>query len=134
MEIINQNSDEDKTEKSTMPKAPPGKSKILRATIKDMKELGVYRKEYGKIIDMYVELVYQYNVLTYRFELSEFKYEEPTAQGGSKKAPLVSTLETLRKDILAYSDRLCLNPKSVDGIKKQPRKKSKLEAAIDSMR
>ena len=99
-----------------------------------MTELGVYKKEYGKIIDMYVELVYQYNILTYKFEENDFKYEEATAQGGSKKAPLVSTLETLRKDILAYSDRLCLNPKSVDGIKKQLKKKSKLESAIDSMR
>jgi|GEM_PF-323909 len=134
MEIIDEKSIDEKSKKSNLPKAPPGKAKIKKATIKDMEELGVYRKEYGKIIDMYVELVYQYNILTYRFELTEFKYEEPTAQGGSKKAPLVSTLETLRKDILAYSDRLCLNPKSVDGIKKQPRKKSKLESAIDSMR
>ena len=95
-------------------KTPPAKSTIKRITIKDMTELGVYKKEYGKIIDMYVELVYQYNVLTYRFENSDFKYEESTAQGGSKKAPIVSTLETLRKDILAYSDRLCLNPKSIE--------------------
>jgi hypothetical protein len=115
-------------------KTPPGKSTIKKATIKDMTELGVYKKEYGKIIDMYVELVYQYNVLTYRFEFSDFKFEESTAQGGSKKAPLVSTLETLRKDIMAYSDRLCLNPKSIDGIKKQRGKKSKLEAAIESMK
>lgn len=99
-----------------------------------MTELGVYKKEYSRIIDMYVELVYQYNLLTLKFEESDYKVDEFTANGGSKKAPIVSTLESLRKDILTFSDRLCLNPKSLDGIKKQPRKKSKLEQALESMR
>lgn len=121
-------------EKPKKIKKPPSKTSIKKSTIKEMTELGVYKKEYSRIIDMYVELVYQYNLLTIKFEDSDYKVDEMTANGGSKKAPIVSTLESLRKDILTYSDRLCLNPKSLDGIKKQPRKKSKLESALESLR
>ena len=124
----------DNTEKPKKIKKPPSKASIKKITVKEMTELGVYKKEYSRIIDMYVELVYQYNLLTLKFEESDYKVDEFTANGGSKKAPIVSTLESLRKDILTFSDRLCLNPKSLDGIKKQPRKKSKLEQALESMR
>ena len=36
-----------------------------------------------------------------------------SAQGGFKKSPVVTAAENLRRDILQYSDRLCLNPKSL---------------------
>lgn len=39
-------------------------------------------------------------------------YTTTTAAGGSKKSGLVASIETLRKDIVTYSDRLLLNPKS----------------------
>ena len=41
---------------------------------------------------------------------SIFLLKEP--DGGKKKAPIVAALESLRKDILQYSDRLCLNPRA----------------------
>ncbi|MNC81991.1 hypothetical protein D3C75_1353250 [compost metagenome] len=44
------------------------------------------------------------------------RYQVKTADGGAKKAPIVATLESLRKDILAYSDRLCLNPKALESV------------------
>lgn len=97
-------------------KKPPTKETIKRATIADMKLLKVHKPQYNRLIDIYAELVYQYNKLTIEFEEGGYQYEVNTDQGGSKKSPIVATLETLRKDILAYSDRLCLNPKALGSI------------------
>ena len=82
-------------------------------TIRSMKKLGVYKKEYNKIIDIYAELMEQYEILSQQFEESGRKCISATADGGEKKSPLVATLENLRKDILQYSDRLMLNPKAI---------------------
>lgn len=53
-----------------------------------------------------------------------------------KKSPVVATLESLRKDILAYSDRLCLNPKSFDslGQSTKPPPRSRLEEVLEAVR
>ncbi|MFN0222120.1 P27 family phage terminase small subunit [Paenibacillus sp. KR2-11] len=88
------------------------KDKIVRKTVTDMKKLGVFKKEYARMIDMFADLVAQYELLSVKFKDSGFEVEVMTDQGGSKKSPVVATLETLRKDILAYSDRLCLNPRA----------------------
>ena len=85
---------------------------IRKKTIKDMKTLGVYKPEYEPIIDIYSELREQYANLTQKFIDSEYNFETDTMQGGKKKAPIVATLESLRKDILMYTDRLCINPKA----------------------
>ena len=82
-------------------------------TIRSMKKLGVYKKEYDKIIDIYAELMEQYEILSQQFEENGRKCISATADGGEKKSPLVATLENLRKDILQYSDRLMLNPKAI---------------------
>lgn len=110
------------------------KETIKKNTIEQMKELGVYKAEYDAIIDIYSEMMEQYNRLTKEFRDKKYKYSESTMQGGEKKAPIVSTLESLRKDILQYSDRLCLNPKAnqLDG-KGRLKKASPLAAAIKSI-
>ncbi len=111
-----------------------GKETIKRATIKDMKVLGIHKPEYNRLIDIYAELVAQYNELTEKFKDGGYQYEVETDQGGKKKAPIVATLETLRKDILAYSDRLCLNPQAMKTTKPDGgKKKSKLAAALQSI-
>lgn len=106
---------------------------IRKKTIKDMKNLKVYKAEYEPIIDIYSELREQYSILTQKFKDSDYDFEIETMQGGSKKAPIVSTLESLRKDIILYSDRLCLNPKSIDNVKIQVPKKSMLEEALKGL-
>lgn len=88
------------------------KKKAKSTTVKSMKDLGVYKKEYDGIINIYAELLEQYAILTARFEQGGRQCVAFTADGGEKKAPLVATLEALRKDILQYSDRLMLNPKA----------------------
>nr|WP_285856333.1 P27 family phage terminase small subunit [Paenibacillus illinoisensis] len=98
-----------------------------------MKELGVYKTQYGRIIDLYSELVFQFLTLNKKFEEEGYQYESYTAAGGAKKSPIVATLESLRKDILAYSNQLCLNPRSLESVTVIEKKESVLAAALASM-
>jgi len=107
---------------------------IRRKTVSDMKALRVYKKQYDPLIKIYAELVTQYNRLTEEFADSGYEVSTGTGQGGSKKHPRVATLEALRKDILAYSDRLCLNPKSLEAITVEKEGQSKLAAALKGLR
>ena len=99
------------------------KHAIKSKTIKDMQKLGTYKPEYDAIIDIYCELREQYELYTKQLKSYEYKCDEITAAGGTKKSALVSTIETLRKDILQYSDRLCLNPRSMMEEKNKGKKK-----------
>ncbi|OIJ17647.1 terminase [Anaerobacillus alkalilacustris] len=98
-----------------------------------MKELGTHKTQYNRMIDIYSELVHQYFRLNYEFEEGGYQYESFTAAGGAKKSPIVATLETLRKDILAYSDRLCLNPKSFETVTIETEQKSKLAGMLSKL-
>lgn len=109
------------------------KETIKKNTIKDMKKLGVYKAEYLSIIDIYAELMEQYLRLTDEYKKGGYNYKEDTLNGGSKKAPIISTLESLRKDILQYSDRLCLNPKSNKIGEGEGEKKSTLAEVLGSL-
>lgn len=104
---------------------------VFETTVERMKSLGVYREEFDGTIHIYSQLVEQYYIFTARFEREKFKIQSKSAQGGMKKAPIVATLESLRKDILSYSNALCLNPKAFgeQGTKEQP-KASKLDEAL----
>lgn len=101
--------------------------------IKEMKNLNTYKKEYNRLIEIYVDLNMQYEMAMGEFKKSGYQYETETAAGGMKKSAIVSTLESLRKDIVTYSDRLCLNPKSIDTVKVQVEKKSALQMALSKL-
>ena len=106
---------------------------IKNNTIRDMKKLCTYKPEYEPIIDVYCELREQYELYTKQLKEDKYKCAEYTAAGGTKKSALIGTLETLRKDILQYSDRLCLNPKSMMEEKNKPAKKeSALAKALNN--
>lgn len=109
------------------------KETIKRRTITDMKKLGIHKSEYNRLIDIYAELINQYLSLTIKFEETGYRYETETADGGTKKAPIVATLETLRKDILQYSDRLCLNPKSLESVTVEKGDKSTLASVLSKL-
>lgn len=79
---------------------------------KHMKALGIYKPEFEPMIKVYGQLKEQYDELTKRFVESEYKIEEKTATG-TKKAPIVTTLESLRKDILSYAGQLGLTPQGL---------------------
>lgn len=104
---------------------------IRESTQKAMKKLGTFKPEYSPLIRIYSGLRAEYERLKKEYDESGFKYAEPSGTGGSKKAPIVATLENLRKDILLYSDRLMLNPKAFSDGKAAPKKKeSPLAAAL----
>ncbi len=111
----------------------PTKETIKRRTIEDMKTLGVHKPQYNRVVDVYAELVHQFLMLNKKFEDEGYEYESYTAAGGAKKSPIVATLESLRKDILAYSDRLCLNPRSLETVTVEKKGKSMLAAALSGM-
>jgi phage terminase small subunit len=117
-----------------MPGKAIRKESIKKNTVSDMKQLGVYKAEYEPVIDIYCEMREQYELYTKQLKDKAYRCDEYTAAGGTKKSALVSTIETLRKDILLYSDRLCLNPKAFT--KDAPgdnKKKSKLGAALSAI-
>ncbi len=92
------------------------------ATIRrKMKSLGVYRNEYDQGITILAQLLDQYDELTKRFENSGLDFESLT-NTGTKKAPIVTTLESLRKDILAYLNALGLTPAGAKKIDVQENK------------
>lgn len=101
-----------------------------------MESLGIYRPEFETTISIYAGLVEQYQAIEKEFKKSKFTVVEKTGYSdNTKKSPMVGTLESLRKDILAYSNALGLTP---SGLKKindsmKPEKKtqqSKLELAL----
>lgn len=114
-----------------MAKLATTKETISKHTTRDMKILGVYKAQYNPLINVYADLMSQYLRATKEFEESGFQYETETAAGGSKKSGIVATLESLRKDILAYSDRLCINPKSNNIEPSKPREQSILEEYLN---
>ena len=105
-------------------------------TRRHMKSLGLYRKEYEPAIRMLAGMMRQYDAMMDRFEESGYEYSEATAQG-SKKAPIVTTLESLRKDILSYINALGLTPRGAVQTDSQPpkdaKKKSALAAAFEKL-
>lgn len=106
---------------------------IKRRTVKDMKELGVYKPQFNRLIDVYAGLVHQYLRAVSDFENSDFEYEVPTGTGSTKKSGIVSVMESLRKDILQYSDRLCLNPKSIENVTKENKQESVLASVLSTL-
>jgi phage terminase small subunit len=112
----------------------PTQEFIKRKTIRDMKELGVHKPQFNRLIDIYAGLVHQYLIALKEFEASGYVYEVETAAGGLKKSPIVATLETLRKDILQYSDRLCLNPTAFKSAKvDDSERKSTLASVLSAL-
>lgn len=107
------------------------KSHLNRAR-EDMKKLGIYKPEFEPIIEIYSGLREQYDILVKQFVDSGYKFYEVT-ETGTKKAPLVTSLETLRKDILAYAGQLGLTPQGLlktDESAFKKRKTSAIAAAL----
>lgn len=112
------------------------KESIKKQTVSKMRKLGVYKPEFDDVIDVYAGLCSQYRRLEIDFEKKGAKYAAKTNSGDAKKAPEVSAMENLRKDILLYSDRLMINPKANlkgDDDLKKGKAKNRLVAALESL-
>jgi len=74
-------------------------------------------------------------VLSRQYEESGYNFQVKT-DSGAKKAPIVTTLESLRRDILTYAAQLGLTPsglKKLDEAAMKPRKPSALEEALKKL-
>ena len=90
--------------------------RMEQKTKENMIALGVYKPEFDNTIAIYSGLIEQYQALEKEFKKSKFMVVEKTGYSdNAKKSPMVATLESLRKDILAYSNALGLTP---SGLKK----------------
>lgn len=109
------------------------KKQLKSAVIREMKSLGTYKKEYNNLIEIYAGLLHQYQVFELMFEQSDYQItEEYTNKAGAtnqRKVPILTAMESLRKDIVSYSDRLCLNPKSLNV--EQPKKVEVVASPLD---
>lgn len=99
-------------------------------TIAAMRVLGTYREEFDPVIEIYADLMDQYQDAMDSFIRSGKQYETETAAGGTKKSGIVGAMENIRKDIITYSDRLGLTPKSLEAMKVESPKQS---ALVDAM-
>ena len=109
----------------------PKKETIKRRTIQYMKDLGTYKTQYGQVIEIFADLIFQYNFLSREFERSNYLVMVDTEKSGGKKSPILASLESLRKDIGTYSDRLKLNAKAYDDdVGKEEEKESPFAALM----
>ena len=113
------------------------KKEIEKDVIKQLKGLGIYKEEYEDIIKVYSGLLQQYKTFEKQFELDGFQVEEDyTNKAGAtnkRKTPIYSAMEGLRKDLITYSDRLGLNPKSLESITAEKDSGSRLEKALANL-
>lgn len=109
------------------------KDTIKKRTIDDMKSLGVYKKEYRDLINIYVDVYHDYLLARNEFEENGRSYETETAAGNPKKSAIVDAIEKLRKDLLAYSDRLGLSPKGSESLTAESNKKSTLASVVNKL-
>lgn len=79
-----------------------------------MESLGTYKSEYDPLINVYVDLWEQYIAVQRRLKSAKYASSVEGTSGAPKKSYDVGQHESIRKDILAYSDRLKLNPKAMD--------------------
>lgn len=107
-------------------------TKMVRKVRAAMKALGVYKSQFDPVIEIYCQLRIQYDALTERFEASGYDFSEET-QTGSKKAPIVTTLESLRKDLLAYAVQLGLTASGLQKLKADALADGKKRTGMDAL-
>lgn len=109
---------------------PVTKKSISSKVRKVMKELGTYRKEFDQIIEIYSGMLFQYQEYEKQHEAIGYRVTEPyvnkAGAENERKIPIITVMETLRKDILAYSSQLMLNPKALGDEIKQEEQNSPL--------
>lgn len=96
---------------------------------KAMQSLGTYKKEFDPVITILCQLKKQYDALTKKFEDDGYPFSEVTSSG-TKKAPIVVTLEGLRRDILSYYSQLGLTPHGLKKLNDQAMAESKAESPL----
>ena len=104
--------------------AKPVTAKSIKSkVIKQMKELGTYRKEFDMIIDIFSGMLFQYQKLAQDYADMGYPvtdvYVNKAGSENERKVPILTAMEILRKDILSYSNQLMMNPKSLGEVVEQ---------------
>ena len=104
--------------------AKPVTAKSIKSkVIKQMKELGTYRKEFDMIIDIFSGMLFQYQKLAQDYADMGYPvtdvYVHKAGAENERKVPILTAMEILRKDILSYSNQLMMNPKSLGEVVEQ---------------
>jgi P27 family predicted phage terminase small subunit len=87
------------------------RNKIVREVRKNLEAKGLYSVEYEPAIARYADMQMEYDHLTELYISEDYPFETET-QTGTKKAPIVTTLESLRQMMLAYENALGLTPRA----------------------
>lgn len=109
-----------------MPKPASRAETIKVNTIKDMKALGIYKKEYDRIIAVYSDIFERYIALNKQANDVTF----------AVRSELAISIENARKDILTYASTLGITPaglRKISGDNVAQQKKSKLSDALDRL-
>lgn len=93
------------------------KEKLKRKVRKNMRTLGTYKEEYEDAIEKYVDAQIQYKVIWNEYEHLGYPSIVECA-GGVKKHPILNAMEDARKQVALWSDKLGLNPKALENMKK----------------
>ena len=74
------------------------------------------------------------DIMTDALRATRIRGDDPKAGATNmRKTPLYTAMESLRKDIATYSDRLCLNPKSIESVNIEIKTPSRLEMALEKL-
>lgn len=113
------------------------KQAIKKEAVKSMKELGVYKPQFGTMINNFAGMQHQYEVFEEKFAEQNYQITESyTNKAGAtndRKVPIYTAMESLRKDIATYSDKLGLNPKALETIKVEKPANSMLNQILKGM-
>lgn len=84
-----------------------------------MRRLGVYKPEFDETIRRYRKLSDEFGKIYAQYRKDGYPYEVSGPQG-AKKAPVVVTLESLRRDLLDLEDALGLSPRGLKKLQEEP--------------
>ena len=82
-------------------------------TIREMKSLGHYKKEFTELINRRAHLLTRYTIQMAQFEADCYPGEEQTGTGGTKKSARQLVLESVLKELRETEKELMLTPKAL---------------------
>lgn len=98
-----------------------------KKVIASMEHLGIYKTEFDESIDRYVALQKEYKQIYKQYVDEGYRCTVDTASG-VKKSPVVTTLESLRRDLLQLEESLGLTPRGLLKLKEKAFEKPKNSA------
>lgn len=91
----------------------PTEESIQQMVTRHMKRMGTHDVSFNRLIKMYARTLRQYYLLDKEWEEQCYRTYIISGESSVKKNPIMDQINTLRKDIMALSDRLMLNPKTM---------------------